>query len=95
MERVFSLSSREYEVLMWAARGKTYADIGMILGIGYGTVKTNLDTARLKLRATNVTHAVALAFATGLIGAQEFRQRTTLSDRGRPSRNEREEGATI
>jgi DNA-binding CsgD family transcriptional regulator len=80
MEREFSLTGREYEVLMWAARGKTYRDITLILNLSFGSVKTYLDTARLKLRATNVTHAVALAFAAGLISPHEFGQRTTLSD---------------
>jgi DNA-binding CsgD family transcriptional regulator len=80
MEKEYSLSSREYEVLMWAARGKTYDDIGSILNLSFGTVKTYLDKARIKLRATNVAHAVALAFATGIISADEFGKRTTPSD---------------
>lgn len=82
----FSLSAREYEVLMWAARGKTYNDIGLILNLSFGSVKTYLDATRLKLRATNVTHAVALAFATGLITTNEFHLRTTLSDFAPPQR---------
>jgi DNA-binding NarL/FixJ family response regulator len=65
---------------MWAARGKTYADIGLILNLTFGTVKTHLDTMRLKLRANNIPHAIAIAFATELITADEFSQRTTLSD---------------
>jgi DNA-binding NarL/FixJ family response regulator len=65
---------------MWAARGKTYADIGLILNLTFGTVKTHLDTMRLKPRANNIPHAIAIAFATELITADEFSQRTTLSD---------------
>ena len=80
MERDFPLTGREFEVLMWAARGKTYRDIALILDLRFGSVKTYLDNARLKLRATNVTHAVALAFAAGLISTHEFGQRTTFSD---------------
>jgi len=76
----FTLTPREFEVLMWAARGKTYMDIGVILNLSFGSIKTHLDATRLKLRATNVTHAVALAFAQGLITADDFGQRTTLSD---------------
>ena len=78
--RHFNLTRREYEVLMWAARGRTYADIGLILNLTFGTVKTHLDTMRLKLRANNIPHAIAIAFATELITADEFSQRTTLSD---------------
>jgi DNA-binding CsgD family transcriptional regulator len=76
MEKGFSLSSREYEVLVWAARGKTYNDIGLILNLSFGTVKTYLDNARIKMHASNVAHAVA----TGLISADEFAKRTSLSD---------------
>ena len=65
---------------MWAARGKTYADIGLILNLSFGTVKSHLDSMRLKLRANNLPQAIAIAFATGLITAEEFSQRTTLSD---------------
>jgi DNA-binding CsgD family transcriptional regulator len=78
--RHLKLSRREYEVLMWAARGKTYADIGLILNLSFGTVKSHLDSMRLKLRANNLPQAIAIAFATGLITAEEFSQRTTLSD---------------
>ena len=78
--RHLNLSRREYEVLMWAARGKTYADIGLILNLSFGTVKTHLDTMRLKLRANNLPQAIAIAFTTGIITAEEFSERTTLSD---------------
>jgi DNA-binding CsgD family transcriptional regulator len=62
-----SLSSREEQCLIWAARGKTYQEIGEILNIAFGSVKTHLDAARHKLRCVNLTHAVALALATGVI----------------------------
>ena len=55
-------------------------EMGLILNLSYGTVKTHLDTMRLKLRANNIPHAIAIAFATELITANEFGQRTTLSD---------------
>jgi DNA-binding CsgD family transcriptional regulator len=61
------LSAREIEALSWAAQGKTYNDIGIIMGITFGSVKTYLDTARHKLGATNVTQAVALAITYGHI----------------------------
>jgi DNA-binding CsgD family transcriptional regulator len=59
------LSPRELECLAWAAQGKTYTAIGKILGISFATVKTNLDTARHKLGAVNLPHAVALAILYG------------------------------
>ena len=64
------LSNREEQCLLWAARGKTYQEIAMILGLAFGTVKTNLDTARHKLQCMNVTQAAAVAFATGMFPAQ-------------------------
>ena len=64
------LSNREEQCLLWAARGKTYQEIAMILGLAFSTVKTHLDTARHKLQCMNLTHAAAVAFATGVFPAQ-------------------------
>lgn len=61
------LSAREHECLSLAAQGKTYRDIGMIIGLSWGTVKTYLDTARYKLNASNLPHAVAKAITLGFI----------------------------
>jgi DNA-binding CsgD family transcriptional regulator len=59
------LSPRELECLAWAAQGKTYTEIGKMLGISFATVKTNLDNARFKLGGVNLAHAVALAILYG------------------------------
>ncbi len=67
------LSSREEQCLLWAARGKTYQEIAEILGVAFGSVKTHLDGARRKLRCVNLTHAAAVAFATGVIPAQALK----------------------
>jgi len=67
------LSQREEQCLIWAARGKTYEDIAEILEISYGSVKRYLDTARHKLNCINLTHAVAVAIATGVIPATSVR----------------------
>jgi DNA-binding CsgD family transcriptional regulator len=64
------LSNREEQCLLWAARGKTYQEIATIQGLAFGTVKTHLDTARHKLQCMNLTHAAAVAFATGVFPAQ-------------------------
>jgi DNA-binding CsgD family transcriptional regulator len=64
------LSRREEQCLIWAARGKTYQDISEILNISFGSVKSYLDTARHKLNCVNLTHAVAVAIATGVIPAK-------------------------
>jgi DNA-binding CsgD family transcriptional regulator len=64
------LSQREEQCLIWAARGKTYQEIGDILDLTFGSVKTHLDSARRKLHCMNLTHAAAVAVATGVIPAK-------------------------
>lgn len=67
------LSKREEQCLIWAARGKTYQDISEILNISFGSVKSYLDTARHKLNCINLTHAVAVAIACGVIPPKALR----------------------
>jgi len=62
-----NLSRREEECLIWAARGKTYEEIGEITNLRYYSVRSHLDVARHKLRGANLTHAVAIAIASGVI----------------------------
>ncbi len=72
------LSRREEQCLIWAARGKTHQEIAEILGLSPGSVKTHLDTARHKLHCINLTHAVGVAVATGVIPATALRERDSL-----------------
>jgi LuxR family transcriptional regulator, activator of conjugal transfer of Ti plasmids len=62
-----NLSLREEQCLMWAARGKTYEEIAEITSLSFYSVRSHLDVARHKLRGTNLTHAVAIALALGVI----------------------------
>ena len=62
-----SLSLREEQCLIWAARGKTYEEIGEITALSYYSVRSHLDIARHKLHGTNLTNAVAIALAQGVI----------------------------
>lgn len=64
------LSIREDECLLWAARGKTYEEIGEITGLSYHSVRSHLDVARHKLHGANLTSAVAIALALGIISPQ-------------------------
>jgi DNA-binding CsgD family transcriptional regulator len=73
-ERVHQLTARQREILLWSCRGKTYADIAVILGLSTGTIKTYLDTARHKLNTVNITHAAAVAVATGIFTPEEIIQ---------------------
>jgi DNA-binding CsgD family transcriptional regulator len=61
------LTEREVECLRWCAEGKTYDDIGMLLGISARTVRFFLENARHKLDSLNTTHAVAAAMLRGII----------------------------
>jgi DNA-binding NarL/FixJ family response regulator len=61
------MSTRELEVLTWAARGKTSAEIAMILKLSKRTVDFHLDNARVKLGATTRIEAVIRAAIAGLI----------------------------
>ncbi len=72
------LSRREEQCLIWAARGKTQQEIAEILGLSATSVRAHLDTARHKLHCINLTHAVGVALATGLIPAAALRDRFTL-----------------
>jgi LuxR family quorum sensing-dependent transcriptional regulator len=61
------LTSREAEVLIWVARGKSAWQIGEILRITKRTVDEHVRTAVRKIGASNRTHAVALALRDHLI----------------------------
>jgi DNA-binding response OmpR family regulator len=58
------LRERELETLTWAARGKTFWEIGEILGLSKRTVEFHLDNARRKLGVATRTQALIKA-ATG------------------------------
>jgi len=68
-----NLSLREEECLIWAARGKTYEEIGQITNLSYYSVRSHLDIARHKLHGTNLTHAVAIALALGVLSPMALR----------------------
>jgi LuxR family transcriptional regulator, quorum-sensing system regulator CinR len=68
-----TLSKGERECLVWAAKGKTYQEIAEIMNLGFGGVSSYLDTARNKLHCMNLSHAIAVAIATGVIPATALR----------------------
>jgi DNA-binding response OmpR family regulator len=61
------LRERELEALTWAARGKTFAEIGQILGLSRRTVEFHLDNARKKLGVPTRTQALIKAAVGQLI----------------------------
>jgi DNA-binding response OmpR family regulator len=62
-----NLGERELETLTWAARGKTFAEIGEILGLSRRTVEFHLDNARKKLGVPTRTQALIKATIGELI----------------------------
>jgi DNA-binding NarL/FixJ family response regulator len=62
--KTVGLNEREVEVLTWAARGKTSAEIAKIIDLTKRTVDFHIDNAREKLGAATRTEAVIKA-ATG------------------------------
>jgi LuxR family quorum sensing-dependent transcriptional regulator len=62
-----ALTDREREALRWAAEGKSEWEIGVILGVSEHTAEKFLRSARVKLGASNRTHAVAEAIRLKLI----------------------------
>lgn len=62
------LTDREIEILALVAAGLTSAQIERRLFLSKDTVKTHLDRTFFKLGAMNRSHAVALAYRSGLFG---------------------------
>ena len=65
--KLVDMTDREGEALTWAARGKTSAEIAMILGLSKRTVDFHIDNARIKLGATTRIEAAIKATAGRLI----------------------------
>ena len=61
------LNARETEILTWAARGKTSAEIAQIVDLAKRTVDFHADNARMKLNAASRMHAAVKAASCGLI----------------------------
>jgi DNA-binding response OmpR family regulator len=61
------LREREVETLTWAARGKTFEEIGTILSLSRRTVEFHLENARRKLGVATRTQALVKAATERLI----------------------------
>ncbi|MBW9075677.1 helix-turn-helix domain-containing protein [Agrobacterium deltaense] len=55
------LTSREKEVLFWAANGKTAWETSIILNISKSTVISHLRNSRIKLETVNVVQTIVEA----------------------------------
>jgi DNA-binding NarL/FixJ family response regulator len=65
--QLVDMTSREVEVLTWAARGKTSAEIAIIVGLSKRTIDFHLDNARIKLGAATRIEAAIKAVTGRLI----------------------------
>lgn len=61
------LSSREKDVLSYLSVGKSRAQIAHDLSISENTLRVYLDSARHKLGALNIPHAVSIAISRGYL----------------------------
>lgn len=61
INEVSALPRRQADCLFWAAQGKTYAQIGEILGLATRTVRAELAKAKRNLNASTKAEAIALA----------------------------------
>jgi DNA-binding response OmpR family regulator/DNA-binding CsgD family transcriptional regulator len=64
LQRAFTLTSREAEVLVWISQGKANRDIGEILNISPRTVNKHLEQVFVKLGVENRAAAAAAAVRT-------------------------------
>jgi DNA-binding CsgD family transcriptional regulator len=65
----FNLSTRELEVLYWAACGKTSEETAVILGITKRSVRFHCANILTKMNAMNIAHAVAKGIYYNLLNA--------------------------
>lgn len=79
------MTKRELEILELVASGKSAKEVAQICEIAPRTVECHLDTMRLKLRARNRTHMVAIAIAADIISKAKFRLETPLAARASES----------
>jgi DNA-binding CsgD family transcriptional regulator len=66
-QKSIHLSSRELEIITFAAEGRTRLEIASRLKVSDETVKKHLENSRLKLNASNTTHATTIALLNRLI----------------------------
>lgn len=64
------LSPREIDCLDWSARGKTHAEVALILGLSRRTVKFHVENAMRKFGVTTTRQAIARATMLGMIAVR-------------------------
>lgn len=67
-----ALTPRELQILELVALGNSAKEIAQICGIAPRTIECHLDTMRLKLKARNRTHMVAIAMDSAVLSKCNF-----------------------
>jgi len=70
--RVSTFTTRELQILELIALGYSAKEVAQVCQIRPRTVECHLDTMRLKLRARNRTHMVAMAIDLDLLSRRKF-----------------------
>ena len=61
LRSAFPITTRESEVLLWLAKGKSNSEIGLILGVSPRTINKHLEQVFRKLNVENRTSAAVMA----------------------------------
>jgi DNA-binding NarL/FixJ family response regulator len=61
------LSRRELELIKYTAKGFTAKEIAKFTGLELRTIQSYIITARKKLHAKNIAHAIFIAFKENII----------------------------
>ncbi len=64
---LINITSREREVLLWIANGKTKSEVAKKLTVSESCIKRHCENIFRKLQVNNLPHAVAKALSMGLI----------------------------
>ena len=67
------LTIREMEILELVALGHSSKEVAQEINIAPRTVECHLDTMRLKMRARNRSHMVAIALRTKVLDSERLR----------------------
>lgn len=76
LEGGLDLTVRELQILELVALGFSAKEVAQQIEIAPRTVECHIDTMRLKMRARNRTHMVAIAIASNILGGERLQDET-------------------
>ena len=69
---MIAITPRQKDVLCCFANGMRRKEAAIALSIDEATIKTHLQDIKIRLGATTREHAVAIAFAEGVLGKEDL-----------------------